>query len=410
VGDTEGVNPSPPATPAPTDLTIPAGGRLVHIGPHKTGTTAIQAALFEARPALLAQGVRHLGRSRNPSAPVRAVTGQLSPYSDDETPPISAWQRFVAEAAGARESRTVVSSEFFAWAEPDAIRRIVDDLGGDRVHVAVTLRPLARILPSHWQQNIQAGTLAGYGTWLRATLFPDPNKPRPKFWTLQRHDELIARWAGVVGPERVTAIVLDERDHGFVLRVFEGLLGLREGTLAPVPDLANRSLTLPEVEAVRAFNAAFAAQGLPRALHAQVMRFGAAQEMKHREPPPDEARIETPQWALDRATEVAREMVAVIAASGVRVVGDLEPLAAPATSRLAGDDPPAAAIPPEVAASMAMGILVASGATRVAGAYSAQTLERAPIPTRQVAAVLGLRARNALGRRVRRLGRLMPPR
>ena len=39
-----------------------------------------------------------------------------------------------------------------------------------------------------------------------------------------------------------------------VLRAFEGLLGLRDGTLESHRDLANRSLTLPEVEAVRAFS------------------------------------------------------------------------------------------------------------------------------------------------------------
>jgi hypothetical protein len=45
---------------------LPEGARLVHVGPHKTGTTAVQNALWNARPQLLEQGVRHVGRSRNP--------------------------------------------------------------------------------------------------------------------------------------------------------------------------------------------------------------------------------------------------------------------------------------------------------------------------------------------------------
>ncbi|MFC9845113.1 hypothetical protein ACFWFF_25725 [Streptomyces sp. NPDC060223] len=50
-------------------------------------------------------------------------------------------------ATGKRTS--VVSSEFFADAPDDeTIARIVDDLGRDRVPVLITLRPLARIMPS----------------------------------------------------------------------------------------------------------------------------------------------------------------------------------------------------------------------------------------------------------------------
>ena len=55
---------------------LEAGTRLVHIGPHKTGTTAIQGALHLARERLAAQGVVYPGRGRQPLWPVLAVTGQ----------------------------------------------------------------------------------------------------------------------------------------------------------------------------------------------------------------------------------------------------------------------------------------------------------------------------------------------
>jgi hypothetical protein len=214
---------------------LPRGVRLLHIGPHKTGTTAIQAALWAARADLRGQGVRHAGRSRNPASAVRAVTGQPSPYSDDTPPSIRHWRDLVREIKGAPEPRLVVSSEFFAWATPDVIRRVADDLDPARVHIAVTLRPLARILPSHWQQNVQAGSVTGFEPWLRS-LFPDqpPKRVRP-FWTLQRHDELIARWAEW-WPERVTAIIVNDRDHASPC--VRALLGLRDGTLMIVRDLA----------------------------------------------------------------------------------------------------------------------------------------------------------------------------
>ncbi len=118
-------------------------------------------------------------------------------------------------------------------------------------------------------------------------------------------------------------MVVDDRDHAHVLRMFEALLDLRVGTLELQQDLANRSLTLAEVEALRAFNESYRSAELGRALRTRVVRQGVASHLKARKPEADEARIETPQWALDRAGEVAREMVANISASGVHIVGDL---------------------------------------------------------------------------------------
>src|SRR5438477_12003958 len=109
---------------APDHVLLPIGARLLHIGPHKTGTTSVQAALWEARARLLAHGVRHVGRSRNPSNAVQAVVGRNSPYGP-KPPSIRHWEGLVREIRQAREPRVIVSSEFFAWAMPDAIRRIV---------------------------------------------------------------------------------------------------------------------------------------------------------------------------------------------------------------------------------------------------------------------------------------------
>jgi hypothetical protein len=94
------------------------------------------------------------------------------------------------------------------------------------------------------------------------------------------------------------------------------------------------------------------------------MHFGAAAYMKQRPPAPDEPRIETPQWALDRCGDIAREMVARIDASGVRVIGDLEELIVVPTSGLAGDRQPDVCIPPGISSAMAMGVAVVSGTAR----------------------------------------------
>jgi hypothetical protein len=155
-----------------------------------------------------------------------------------------------------------------------------------------------------------------------------------------------------------------------VLRVFEQLLGLRVGTLIAQDDLRNRSLTMAEIEVIRAFNIAFREERLGTPLHTKVMRMGAAVYMKSRQPERDEPRIETPRWASDRAAALGREMAETIAASGVRIVGDLGRLGVAPPSAIVGDHGPAVHVSPQVAASAALGIVIASGLARDAARRS----------------------------------------
>lgn len=347
-----------------SSILLPKGTRLVHIGPPKTGTTAVQGAIHARRREVLAQGVRYAGRSRHSGAAVLAVAGRPSFQRDSGSPPISRWNELAGEVRRGREPRVLVSSEFFADAEAARIPRIVDDLGREQLHVVVTLRPLARLLASQWQQYVQSFMRLSFDGWLEGVLNGPRGEVTPTFWRRHRHDELIERWAAVVGPDRLSVVVVDERDHDHVLRVFEELLGLRPGTLVADEDVTNRSMTLAEIEAVRAFNNAFWDAGLRNALFHRVMHFGAAAYMKQRPPAPDEPRIETPQWALDRCGEIAREMVAKIAASGVRIIGELDGLTVVPVSGLAGDRQPDVCIPPDISAAMAMGVAVVSGAAR----------------------------------------------
>jgi hypothetical protein len=344
---------------------------LLHIGPHKTGTTSLQSAFHVARREAAAQGVHYAGPNRQPMQAAHAITGKPSPYAGGKVPPRSRWRDLVREIEGAGGKRVVISSEGFADADDDGIRRVIGDLG-DRVHVVCTLRPLVSILPSQWQQYVQGGMTRSYEEWLEAMLNPAPGAPTPNFWVRHRHDALVARWATTAGPSNVTVLVSDQADRSRQLRLFEALTGLREGTLVAENDLSNRSLTMPEVETVRAFNLAYRASDLGTLLHMKLMRMGAAEHLKRRAPGADEPRIETPAWALERADAIARQIVEGIAGSGVRVIGDLESLAAPAAPAKGGTGAIARAPRPSVAdeawaeigARTAMGIVLASGLAR----------------------------------------------
>jgi hypothetical protein len=308
----------------------------------------------------------------------RAVAGARSPFGDGEAAAGSHWTDLVRDVERSKARHVLISAEGFADATPETIRRMVVRLDPTRIHVVATLRPLARILPSQWQQYVQNGLTLRYDAWLHSVFDTPDRAATPSFWHRHRHDRLIQRWADVVGPERVAAVVVDDRDHDAALRVFERLLGLRPGTLVRDERTYNRSLTRAEIELVREIQVSTAGLGMERALRVTLARHGIAANMKVREPDPAEPRIETPGWARERVRQVAREIVDGIAASGIRVIGDLDLLVqgppgtrADGTARNASREPDATtddSVWPAVVSRALLGIVVQSGLARGSGA------------------------------------------
>jgi hypothetical protein len=390
----------------PDDLTLAAGTRLLHIGPHKTGTTALQGAFHQARERLAAHGVVYAGASRSP---VRAtLAGQAA--SD-------AWARARPDMAYGTswsggltgDQRVVISSEFFDEADDAVARRIVADLGGPRVHVVVTLRPLARIMPSQWQQYLQNGMRTPYLEWLDGILRkPLDGRPTPLFWQRHRHDKLIARWAAAAGVHNVTVIVVDGPDRLALLRTFESLLGLPAGRLVPADEVMNRSLTLAEAEVVRQLNEEFKRREWPGASYARFMRYGAVRQMKARGRCPA-SRRSPPGVGTGTGGEISAEMTGNIAALGVRVIGDLSALSSPAPpagqpDAGAGDGPAAPLIPVEAAAQAILGAMLAGGiAGPAAGADKRAVADRPvrEVDARRLAGVLVRRGRQRVRQALR---------
>ncbi|WP_409472150.1 hypothetical protein [Streptomyces sp. HC307] len=344
---------------------LPPGTRLLHIGPHKTDTTSIQGALFAAKDEMARHGVAWPATTRHPMEAVLAACACLGMMGDIR-PTERHWERLLAQVRATGRRTSVISSEFFADApDDDTARRIVEQLGGDRVHVLVTLRPLARIMPSQWQQYVQNGLRMGYEDWLEHMLKKPPyDRPNPSFWRRHRHDRLVERWARVVGPERVTVVVVDDRDREGLMRTFEALLGLPARLLRPVPDAANRSLTLAETEMLRNLNKEFRANELPEELYSQLVRNGAVMHMKNTcTPGPGDVKIGTPQWAVEAAAEIGAEMAERIGGTGVRILGDMSLLSAvPKPETRTHAEP---RIAPEAAAQALYGALAAAAAAPV---------------------------------------------
>jgi hypothetical protein len=351
-------------------MTLPVGSRLLHIGPHKTGTTALQNTLFLGREELSAQGLEYLVSADRRTANFAARAVRQRPTEKLKSPdsvPMHLWTELVQAAKNTTADRVLISGEGFSDCNAEESARIAQDLEPDKLHIAVTLRPLAKILVSQWQQYIQNNMKrASLEQFLHEALDPEQQSIASGFWRRHRHDQLIKRWADPVGAQNLTVIVVDDREPELMMRAFERLTSLREGTLAPNGNpakrsLINRSLTLPETEIVRAYYALMEEKGYnPRVYRDGVSIMPARFFKEQRRPGPEEEKIQLPEWAAERAREISRTIVDGIKSSGVRVIGDLEGL----TRASASNGVQQVNIPAELAAHLAVGMLVKSGLAR----------------------------------------------
>lgn len=339
---------------------LPAGTRLLHVGPPKTGTTTLQSAFHHHRAELERLGVHYAGRTSQVRAAASLVAfGERVPGMAPES--VGEWADLVHEVTASRARRVVVSSETFAHCDDEAARRVVDAFGSDRTHVVLTARPLAAMLPSSWQQYVQGGQRTGYERWLASVLQPGTKPVTPGFWRRTRFDHVAARWADALGPDRVTVVSLAAAPREFVLRAFERLTGLPDGVLVPDPNDENPSLPHPMVELLRHFNARWAAGPDPsRDARARIVEFGAIAALRDLDDVDlQPVRTRTPAWATQRANEVAAEMNAGLRALGVRVVGDLDALAAVQEDEEQAADP-SDSLPPAEAAALLHTMVIAA--------------------------------------------------
>lgn len=358
-----------PAVPLPEDAI------LLHLGFHKTGTTALQSVLAASRPELLEHGVLYPGRRRSHHPAAMAMTNRTWGVGREGgwDPDHRAWDRLV-RAAKKHPGRVLISSESFALTSDEAAARMVAELGPQRVHVVFTLRPVAALLSSSWQQYLKSGWTIRYGEWLEQIMGElEPGARRSGFWLRNDYVGIVGRWAQLVGPDRVHLVCLDAGDRGFLLRTFGELLGLPDGVLDPARADSNRSMTAAEAELLRSLNEHTADWDWPS--YQRTVRAGAvAGIVEGRQPGPGEPPLRTPEHVVQRTAEYGRESAAALAELGVVVHGDLEVLGEPVTSALGDPGQGPGEVPIDAAVEAILGAI--RGARRQA---EEQAQDAAPV-------------------------------
>jgi hypothetical protein len=363
------------------------GQVLLHIGVQKTGTTSLQRVLAGRRERLRELGVVYPGTDENHLTPMFALAGRRFGWkTGGRVPSRQTWKRLVREVSQNRDATVVVSAESLCEFDTDTARQVVEGLGGDNVHVVVTLRPLEKLMPSTWQQYLKSGATHRYDKWLRDVCI-GPSNPDPitrNFWLRNDHGAVVDRWVSVTAPDRVTVVVLDPAQPQMPFEAFADLLGIDHAELiSSDPPVANRSLTAEEAEFIRQFNLGVRHQLDYRDYSRLIRTAGVARLVEERRPSDEEHPMTMPPWAVDAARRFGRGAVDRIRSAGVHVIGDLEHLV-----------PTTPVGPTRITRPTSVPIDVATIVLR--GAVDRAIEQSRPVPWTQ-------RARSSVGRAVRRV-------
>ena len=340
------------------EFVLPPGAVLVHVGPYKTGTSAIQMALHQRRQELTGHGVCYPGTAYRHMRPSAAVLGR-SPRGVGKVP-MEEWRALVDEVHAAPTSRAVVSSEAFCSAGPDQVTQIVSDLGPERVHVVAVARRLDKLLPSVWQERVKSSNeVRAYHEFLDPVLARDSHDTAGRaFWKAHGLTDFLGAWGAALPPGQVILLVAEEGHREQLPRAFERFLELPTGFLV-ADDRPNSSLSWEKVELYRQLNLAFDREGWTNRERRRYLQRGMLPAL--RELPPGPADVAIPPLDRARAARVAdlsRERAELVRASGVRVLGDPDRLLVP-TPDVTPEDLPQAphSLSVEAAAAAVLGVL-----------------------------------------------------
>jgi hypothetical protein len=215
---------------------------LIHIGPHKTGTTYLQHAFTRLRPALAARGILYPAIWGNGEHGHHDLPPALARGDD----PLAAFEEFNRSDA----HTVLLSSETFAFSTDADVRRLRSLLAGQPATIVFYCRRWSEVIPSCWQEVVKQGSNITMPEYVLSCLGDPTASPMVDF------SHILDRYAAIFGSGSLRLVsynsALEAGDDLLVhfCRTFLSWPGPPPTGLGRV----NESLDMVDTEILRVFN------------------------------------------------------------------------------------------------------------------------------------------------------------
>jgi hypothetical protein len=301
---------------------------FLHIGEPKTGTTFLQQVMWRNRSELAAQGVVLPGH--HPQDHYRA-SQDLRGIPKLASDPAGSWSgewEILARQAQQAPQVAVISHELFSAADEPEAERAVRSLQPAEVHVVLTVRDMATLLPAEWQETVKHRNARGFQDWLEDVIDRESySADRRQWWFWRVHDTraILDIWARYVPAERIHVITTPPRgsDNGLLWQRFASLLDVDPASVDITRARANTSLGLPEIEFLRRLN-----DVLPDEVPDWFYMWNVKEAVAHRAlaARPRDGRLVLPADRNDWARKQAETLITALGESSYDLVGALDEL------------------------------------------------------------------------------------
>src|SRR5262249_21699044 len=219
------------------------------------------------------------------------------------------WEILARQARQAGQL-AVISHELFSAADAEEADRAVRSLLPAEVHIVLTVRDFATLLPAEWQETVKTRSPMPWEQWLDRVIdaAPDPDRRRRmRFWTMHDTLAILRLWSRDIPPDRVHVITLPQQGGtGELWLRFAAVLGIDSSTIDLPQHRENPSLGLAEAEFLRRLNEALPDR-VPRWFYTWNIKRILANDVLSSRPP--RARLVLPPerqaWAREQAEILA---------------------------------------------------------------------------------------------------------
>jgi hypothetical protein len=243
--------------------------------------------------------------------------------SDPADPWAGEWDVLTRQALRARQA-AVISDELLVACNARQADRAVRSLLSAELHIVLTVRDFAALLPAEWQESIKCRRAVPWEEWLDNVIdIESAADRRSRSWFWAAHDTLatLCMWSRLIPPDRFHVITVPRHGSAEVLwERFASVLGIDSAGIDLAQARTNSSLGLPETEFLRRMNEALQEE-IPDWYYTRYIKQILAHDVLTAQP--RRARLALPPGRQAWARKQSEVLVAGLRSAKYHIVGDL---------------------------------------------------------------------------------------